>query len=149
MCAQSGNKCCPYLDLSGSCACGIWPKESCCKMLFPPALLQILILAICRQITADCDRGCVNVSICRKTDFCCRCACEWNRIILLISWGLLRTELVQEPHLLCIALDGHFYTNSSLPVPRTHRQVFLLAMIPKKTDNICSITYLQLFPILV
>lgn len=143
-CAQSGNKCCPYLDLSGSCACGIWPKVLFCKMLVTLPCFKSWFF----QIISDCDRVCIKVSVTLKIDFCCGCAQGWNRVSLLFSWGFLRTGLAQEHHLLCITMDGYFCTKF-LSGPWIHRQVFLLAMVSKKRDNICSIIYLQLFPILI
>lgn len=132
----------------GAVHCGIWPKVLCCKMLVMLTLLQIVILPVCRQITSECDRVCIKVSVRLKTDFFCLCAQGWNRVRLLISWGLVRAGLAQEPHLLCITLDG-FFCIKFLSGPWIHNQVFLVARVPKKRDNICSITYLQLFPILI
>jgi len=90
-------------------------------MLFSLALLQILILDFCRQITADCNRGCVKVSICLKNGFLLQ-VCLWVeiQINLQMSWDLLRTGLAQERtalSLLCIMLGGHFYTNYFVLVP--------------------------------
>lgn len=90
-----------------------------------------------------------SVLMCQtETDFCSKCEQRWNRLSLLIFWGFLRTGLAQESHLFCIALDGYFCT-TFLSDPWIHREVFLLAMVPKKRDNICNILYLQLFPILI
>lgn len=93
------------------------------------------------QIPSDCDWVCIKVSIRLKTDFCCICAKGWNRLSLLISWGMLETGLAQDPHLLYITQDGYFCTKF-LSGPWIHRQVFLLAIVPKKVDNIYSIIYI-------
>lgn len=123
------------------------PKCCVARCLLPLPCFESWFFLFVGQMASDCDRVCIKVSVRLKTDFCCVCAQEWNRVTLLISWGFLWAGLAQA-HLLCITLDGYFCTNF-LSGPWIHRQVFLLAMIPMKRDNICSIIYLQLFPILI
>lgn len=132
---------------------GVVPMEfgpKCCvpRCLLPLPCFKSWSFLFVGQITPDCDRVCIKISVRLKTDFCCVCAQGWNRVSLLISWVLLRTGLAQELYLLCITLDGYFCTKF-LSRPWIHRQVFLLAMIPKKRHNIYSIIYLQLFPVLI